>query len=128
MHKRLLVALWYFGNTEGYRAISQRFGIAMSTAHTIVYEVSSHLCDLLPEVCSFPSNYQQTASSFSRFGFPGVIGAIDGSHIRVLPPEGHKADYLNRHNNPSVNLTAVCDANGKMTYINLGYTGKVNDA
>jgi len=126
--QRLMIALWYFGNPEGYRAISQRFGVAMSTAHGCVQEVTQFLGKLQSTVVSISPDLEDTAQRFSRYGFPGVIGAIDGTHVRVLPPALHKADYLNRHGIACINLTAVCDGNGKITYLNVGYTGKVNDA
>ena len=39
-------------------------------------------------------------------GFPGVIGAIDGSHIPITPPEASSQDYQNRKN--SLHSTASC--------------------
>ena len=84
-----MIALWYFGNPEGYRAISQRFGVAMSTAHGCVQEVTQFLgiCNLQSTVVSINPDMEGTAQRFSRYGFPGVIGAIDGTHVRVLPPQ-----------------------------------------
>ena len=85
--QRLLIALWYFGNPEGYRAISQRFGVAMSTAHGCVQEVTRFLGKLQCTVVSISPDLEDTAQRFSWYGFPVVIGAIDGTHVRVLPPQ-----------------------------------------
>ena len=118
--QRLMIALWYFGNPEGYRAISQRFGVAMSTAHRCVQEVTRFPGKLQSTVVSISPDMEETAHRFSRYGFTGVIGTIDGTHVRVLPPSLHKADYLNWHGIACINLTAVCDENGKITYLNVG--------
>ena len=42
-------------------------------------------------------------------GMPQCAGAIDGTHIHVMPPEEVQADYLNRKGFHSINLQAVCD-------------------
>jgi len=106
--QRLMIALWYFGNPEGYRAISQRFGVAMSTAHGCVQEVTRFLGKLQSTVVSISPDLEDTVQRLSRYGFPGVIRAIDGTHVRVLPAALHKADYLNRHGIACIHLTAVC--------------------
>ena len=100
----------------------------MITAHGWVHEVTQFLGKLQSTLVSISPDLEDTVQRFSRYGFPGVIGAIDGTHVRVLPPALHKADYLNRRGIACINLTAVCDGNGKITCLNVGYTGKVNDA
>src|SRR2546425_503935 len=46
-------------------------------------------------------------------GFPGVVGAIDGSHIPIKAPTKYPADYFNRKHFYSIVLQAVCDHDGK---------------
>lgn len=128
--QKLLIALWYLGNLECYRAISQRFGISMSTAHKCVMEVTTTLKDMSNSEINFPSRteFDTISTKFSRYGFTGVIGAIDGCHITMKPPKLHKGDYINRKGTTSINLTAMCDADAVLRYINLGFTGKVHDS
>ncbi|KAK5639368.1 hypothetical protein RI129_011860 [Pyrocoelia pectoralis] len=40
--------------------------------------------------------------------FSGVIGAIDGSHIRINAPKDHHTSYINRKGYHSILLQAVC--------------------
>ena len=42
-------------------------------------------------------------------GIPQCAGAIDGTHIHVMPPSEHQADYFNRKGFHFINLQAVCD-------------------
>ena len=52
--------------------------------------------------------------------FPGVVGSIDGRHVKICPP-------TNRHNEHSVTLLAVCDAKKKFTWISTGFTGSIHN-
>ena len=48
----------------------------------------------------------------NRSLIPNIIGAIDGSHIRVAPPKRNEQSYFNRKSFHSVILQAVCDPRG----------------
>ena len=60
---------------------------------------------------------------------PEVVGAIDGSHIRIITPwTEHKDRYINRKGFHSVVLMAVVGPDMKFIWIHAGYPGAVNDA
>ena len=42
---------------------------------------------------------------------PRVIGAIDGSHIRIIAPSEDEYACVNRKSYHSINIQAVCNAN-----------------
>ena len=41
---------------------------------------------------------------------PRVIGAIDGSHIRIIAPSVDESVYVNRKRYHSINIQAICNA------------------
>lgn len=47
---------------------------------------------------------QQIASFEKKTNIPELIGAIDGSHIPILPPSDGYRNYINRKGWPSVIL------------------------
>ena len=73
---------------ESYRGVGDRFGVNKGTLYIWCKDVCIALGKLAPKYIRWPdrSEYENIASDFAkRCGFPGVIGAIDGSHIPVPP-------------------------------------------
>lgn len=61
-------------------------------------------------------------------GFPGVIGAIDGSHIPIKAPQICPENYVNRKGFYSIILQAVCNDQMLFTDAYVGWPGSVHDA
>ncbi|CAC5390406.1 unnamed protein product [Mytilus coruscus] len=68
------------------------------------------------------------AWNFRIGGFPNVIGAINGTHVRIQAPTTDEASYFNRKGYHSTNVQPVCDADGKFTNINTSWPGNAHDA
>ena len=62
------------------------------------------------------------------WGFPQVIGAIDGSHVPILKPVESASDYFNRKGFYSIIIQGVVDSLGLFIDVNIGWPGKVHDA
>ena len=41
---------------------------------------------------------------FEMGAFPGVVGAVDGTHIGIIPPSDEARVYKNRKGNYSINV------------------------
>lgn len=66
---------------------------------------------------------------FQICGFPGVLGCIDGTYIKIrTPAKKIKSTYINRHHYPSLTLQAVCDANKLFLDVFTGTPSKIHDA
>lgn len=46
-------------------------------------------------------------SFFNKCGIPGVIGAVDGTHIQIIRPKHNEHLYFNRKLKHSINAMAV---------------------
>ena len=53
----------------------------------------------------------------NKKGFPGVIGAIDGSHIQIQSPQNFPENHVNRKGFYSLILQGVCDHNLKFFHL-----------
>lgn len=60
-------------------------------------------------------------------GLPHIIGAVDCSHIAIMPRASELMFYTNRKRYYSVHLLAVVDASGRFLYIDVGCAGSMAD-
>ncbi|XP_055910032.1 putative nuclease HARBI1 [Eupeodes corollae] len=66
---------------------------------------------------------------FNENGFPGVIGAVDCTHVRIQKPNIEiEACYLNRKGYHSKNVQLVCDFNLKILSVIAKFGGSSHDS
>lgn len=113
-----------------YRSICVKFGVGNATAFRSVRRVTYALHCIAPRFIQWPAEVADNViDQFARVsGFPGVIGAIDGTHIKIRAPPTDSASYINRKGFPSINLQVVCDSCGLFTHCYAGEVGSVHDA
>ena len=109
------------------------FGIARCTTGTVVHEI----CDILakkisPILIKFPVEKDEVLKATNvfveRFGFPQVIGCVDGTHIPIKQPSENAHDYYSYKMCYSLNCQAMCDAFGKFINVEIKWPGSVHDA
>ena len=54
---------------------------------------------------------------------PGVLGLVDGTHIRIQKPSENEADYVNRHFYHSINVQAICLPDGRFSDVLARFLG-----
>lgn len=126
------MTLWYMGNQETMHSIADRFYVSLSTFLCHLRKMVSILCErLLAKLVYWPPEAERQAV-IERFKakrpFPGTLGALDGSHIRIRKPAERSNDYFNRKGYDSVILQAVCREDKRFSDIYCGWSGKVHDA
>ncbi|XP_061401150.1 putative nuclease HARBI1 [Musca vetustissima] len=62
-------------------------------------------------------------------GFPGIIGCVDGTHIRIKSPGNDvKHLYYNRKGFYSINAMVVCDHTTKIMFVDARHPGANHDS
>lgn len=61
-------------------------------------------------------------------GFPGVVGVIDGTHVRIIAPSEDEAVFVNRMRFHSINVQLVFNADYKILDIVAKRPGSTHDA
>lgn len=132
IRKKILSSLWLLGNTESFRGVANRFGLSKATLHSVLFEVCNAIETVWGRLIVWPTTSQQyrdLADGFRRkTGFPGVVGAIDATHIPIPGPKVNREAYINRKGFPSMQLQAVCDSDLRFLDIVSGWAGSVHDA
>lgn len=113
------------------RTVSQQFGVAESTTHDALKKLVESVLKRRNEIIEMPTTeaqFRQVADRFYTYGFPNVVGAIDGTSITLKVPDEERLDYMTRKHVTAVNLTAVCDAEKTYQYVVCGHSARSNDA
>lgn len=63
-----------------------------------------------------------------KFQFPGIIGAVDGTHIAILKPRNEEHNFINRKGYHSLNVQLICDSDLKILSVNANYPGSTHDS
>jgi hypothetical protein len=131
----VLTALRFYATGSYQRCLGQDFNFALSqtSVHRCIHMVTSAIDERLsPQFITFPNTRderQQIKVSFmERFGFPGVIGAIDCTHVAILKPNVEEHNFINRKVYHSLNVQAVCSDNLVITNLFANYGGSTHDA
>ena len=125
---RVGIAIYYMASNADYRTVGNLFGVAKSTVCLVINAIMNNLFD---RYVSFPKddNLQKVIDGFAEnWNFPNCAGAIDGTHVPIIGPAEHHADYVNRKGWYSIILQGVSDHWYVFTDINVGWPGRVHDA
>ncbi|XP_018315246.1 putative nuclease HARBI1 [Mycetomoellerius zeteki] len=128
--KQLLMTIWTLATPDSNRSICDRFDVGKATGWRSVKRVVNALINLRNYYIKWPT--EEEAMECATFleekkGFPGIIGMIDGTHIKIEAPQENHESYINRKGYHSIQLQIVC--NHKMEFIHcyVGYPGSVHD-
>ncbi|XP_056004148.1 putative nuclease HARBI1 [Ostrea edulis] len=131
---QVMVALRYYATGKMQLCSGDNFGLHQSTVSRIIQRVTTALVqpNIVKRFVSFPMDpgtiRKHQVDFFAIAGFPGVVGAIDGTHVRIIAPSEHEVEYVNRKNFHSINVQIVCDASYKILDIVASWPGATHDA
>ncbi|CAM1154173.1 Uncharacterised protein r2_g4242 [Pycnogonum litorale] len=125
--KSTLTILWILCTPDSYRSISERFGISKGTLHYLYTCFVDCFYQTSSTYINWPTLDKMIETSTkikATYGYPGVIGALDGCHINIKCPPQDK----DRKGVPSLVLQGTCDETLRFTDIYCDWPGSVHDA
>lgn len=131
MEKKIVMFYWYLVNQNSFRELSDKFDVSQGAAHNVIMEVLDSTCSLASSFITWPSECekQTNAAVFRRVcGIDGIVGAIDGCHIKIQGPLVRGGDHLNRKSLYSILLQGIVDNQGRFVDIFTGPPGRVHDS
>lgn len=99
--------MWYIGHkTASSRDVADRFDISISALHWIFTRLTIFLSNLSAKIITWPTADEKVTieQSFRENRLPGVIGAIDGCHIKIDKPEADPDSFINRKGYYSIQI------------------------
>ncbi|KAI4468069.1 hypothetical protein MML48_2g00013127 [Holotrichia oblita] len=118
----ILIFLWFVGHeAASYRDVADRFGITLAGLYNILTRVADFILTMKSDVIRLPNNIEKDRTKqhyLEQKGFPGIIGSIDGSHIRIDKPLQDKDSYINRKQYFSIHMQGI--ANEKESLLMFG--------
>ena len=85
----MLIALRFYATGTFQRVTGDLFGVSILAACTVIHKVSRAIAK---QKGQFPEKLADSKRNFYAVAhFPGVIGAIDCTHIRIISPNKENA-------------------------------------
>lgn len=123
--------IWYISNTCTFREIANLFGVAKSTAWSVVSRVAKWLISLSHLFIKWPKGDEVRESAekfYEKKRIPGIIGAIDCTHIRIRKPGENAVDYFNKKKFYSLSVQAVVNSEKKFIDVMCAEPGSLHDS
>ncbi|XP_061170762.1 putative nuclease HARBI1 [Saccostrea echinata] len=131
-HEQVLMALRYYATGDKMTTIGDTMGFHVSSVSRSVRDVSAALCDIAPQYIKWPTDPAEKMTIkqgfYSIASFPGVIGAVDGTHTRIQSPREYEHTYVNRKGFHSINVQGICDHTGKFLNVSAKWPGSNHDS
>ncbi|XP_064463409.1 putative nuclease HARBI1 [Ornithodoros turicata] len=130
---QFLTCLRFFASGTFQIVVGDTADMSKSTVCRIIKRVSHALASLSPMHIKFPTTEEEQKETKLKFyqitSFPGVIGAIDCTHVAIQSPGGDTAElFRNRKGYFSINVQCVCNADLCITDIVARWPGATHDA
>jgi len=98
------------------------------TFNTVLTSILKLAADIIaPKDPQFSTVHPNLENPYFWPHFNDCIGAIDGTHIKMVVAKGKTVQHLNRHNYTSQNVLAVCDFDIRFTFVLARWPGSVHD-
>ena len=124
--------LYMVGPPQPVRQAENRFERSMETVSRKFHHVLSCVLKLAidiirPKDSTFSSVHHKVAKHRSAPAFNNAIGAIDGTHVKVIIPFSKVGQYIDRRNEKTQNVLAICDFDRRFTFVAAGIPGSAHD-
>ncbi|XP_053616898.1 putative nuclease HARBI1 [Plodia interpunctella] len=135
LEHKVLCALSFYATGSYQRIVGMGKYLGQTTVSKYITEVTNALNNrnILSKFIKFPTNRAERdiirQKFYTQYGFPGVLGCIDGSHFHIFsPPKDVEHLFFCRKHYYSLNVQMVCDSDGRILNINSRYGGATHDA
>jgi len=87
--QQVLIALRYFASGSFLQVVGDTMGVDKGTVSRCIQRVSHALAAKTDQLIKWPYDQRKREIKqgfYESGGFPGVIGCVDGTHVRITAP------------------------------------------
>ncbi|XP_050707771.1 putative nuclease HARBI1 isoform X3 [Eriocheir sinensis] len=131
---KVIITLRYLATGKMQMCSSDDLGPSQPSISRAITQTIDALANvnILKQFISFPTTQDVTEANKADFltiaNFPGVIGVVDGTHVRIVAPKEEEDVFVNRKGYHSINVQVIFDANYRILDILAKWPGSVHDA
>ncbi|XP_050550858.1 putative nuclease HARBI1 [Spodoptera frugiperda] len=124
---QLLLTLRFYALGTMLLSVADFVGVSKTSVCRIVLDISFDIAKLYSKYIFMHTDTEHEFYNIARF--PRVLGAIDGTHIRIQSPCSQVGEeFRNRKGYFSLNVQAVCNANLLFMNVVARWPGSAHDA
>ncbi|KAK9976517.1 hypothetical protein ABG768_021722 [Culter alburnus] len=131
---KVLTTLRYLATGKMQLCSADELHISQPSVSRILHQTINALCrpHIIRQFIRFPLDVRQLHRNNAHFmdiaGLPGVVGVIDGTHVRIIAPSEDEHAYVNRKKIHSINTQIVFDASYTILDIVAKWPGATHDS
>lgn len=123
--------LRYISAGSFQQVIGDTFHMSQPSVNKSIWNVCDAILHHFDGVIVWPNDADVDRNKrhfLNNFRLPNIIGALDGTHIRITEPTENGNAFINRKFYPSINVMGVCDSVGKFIYVSAKWPGSCHDS
>ena len=131
---KCLATLCYLATGKMQLCNADDLGISQPSVSRVINQTLNALCrpHIIQQFIWFPLDNQELHSIKTNFmaiaSMPGVVGAIDGTHIKIIAPSIDEDVFVNRKELHSINTQIVFDATFNIIDVVAKWPGSTHDS
>ncbi|XP_045127566.1 putative nuclease HARBI1 [Portunus trituberculatus] len=131
---KVAITLRYLATGKMQLCSGDDFGVSQPTISRVIWQTIIALIAscVFHQFVKFSLTRQEVQRKQVEFmaiaGFRGVVGVIDGTHVRIVAPKDDEYTYVNRKRYHNINVQVVFDATFMILDIVAKWPGSVHDA
>uniref|UniRef100_A0AAZ1XA43 Putative nuclease HARBI1 n=1 Tax=Oreochromis aureus TaxID=47969 RepID=A0AAZ1XA43_OREAU len=131
---KVITTLRYLATGKMQQCSSDDLGLSQSSVSRVITQTLTVLSqpNIVTQFVSFPLDARTLHTHKRAFmdiaGFPGIVGVIDGTHVRIIAPSEDEAVFVNRRNFHSINVQIVFNGACKILDFVVKWPDSTHDA
>ena len=134
VEERVAIGLTRFANGTTFSVTGRIFGAGKATAVQCFSDLVAASCAMKQQFIKFPSTIRDCERKIQKFQestrcqTPNVIGALDGTLVKIRKPVDQAIDFFCRKQYYAVSTQLCVAANLKIFFMATGFPGSMHDS